>query len=103
VQGDDVAARLGIRLRQLAEEAAGPDDTVIKSLGDAVMCHSPEPVIAPERLSRLFLVGKTEHLFPRLRGGRKMVRRSSTRVTSTGPRSTSPPESRCLLHRASCS
>jgi adenylate cyclase len=69
VHGDDVAARLSIRLCQLAEDAGGPEDVVIKSIGDAVMCRSPEPVVALEWLSRLFLAAEAEHLFPRLRGG----------------------------------
>jgi adenylate cyclase len=69
VHGDDVAAELAIRLHDLAEEVAGPDDVVIKSIGDAVMCRSDDPRAALEWLGRVFTASESEHHFPRLRAG----------------------------------
>lgn len=69
MHGDDVAARLAIRLRDLAHIAQGPEDLIIKSIGDAVMCHSPDPQAALEWQARLFLAAEAEHQFPHLRAG----------------------------------
>lgn len=69
VHGDDVAARLAIRLRDMARDCAGERDVVIKSIGDAVMCRSDEPSAALLWLDRLFAAGDREHQFPHLRAG----------------------------------
>jgi len=67
--GDDVAARLAITLHDLARSAAGPNDRIIKSIGDAVMCKSADPRSSLEWQGRLFdAVASEEHLLE-LRAG----------------------------------
>jgi class 3 adenylate cyclase/YHS domain-containing protein len=67
--GDDVAARLAITLHDLAGNAAGPKDRIVKSIGDAVMCQSADPRSSLEWHARLFdAVAAEEHLLE-LRAG----------------------------------
>lgn len=51
--GDEAAADLAAEFQQLARAALGPDDRLVKSIGDAVMLVSPEPESALGLVQRL--------------------------------------------------
>jgi adenylate cyclase len=67
--GDDVAARLAITLHELAQAVAGPEDRIIKSIGDAVMCRSTHPQASLEWHARLFEAVAAEDELLELRAG----------------------------------
>lgn len=67
--GDDEAADLVERFVGVAREAAGPEDRLVKSMGDAVMLVSPGPRSAIGLVTRLLVQCNTASDFPRVRGG----------------------------------
>lgn len=65
--GDDVAARLSIRLVEMARACVGADGEMVKSIGDAVLCRVPAPSDAVTTLGRLWSEADHEEHFPHLR------------------------------------
>lgn len=53
VHGDEVAADLAGRLVECAQQALGPGDRVVKSIGDAVMCAAVDPEAGIRLVQRL--------------------------------------------------
>src|SRR5688572_24097578 len=52
--GDDEAVATLERFRDITREALGPSDTLVKTIGDAVMLAFPDPGSAVAALRRLF-------------------------------------------------
>lgn len=67
--GDHTAARLSIRLSEIAAEVTGAADELVKSIGDAVMVRSPEPRQMLGLIGRIWELCDREPRFPRLRAG----------------------------------
>jgi adenylate cyclase len=67
--GDEQAADLAERFVMLTQEALGPDDRLIKSIGDAVMVTSPTPATGLETLGRLLAGCRATPDFPIPRAG----------------------------------
>ena len=67
--GDPTAARLAIRLVELAHQAAQDDVKVIKGLGDAVLVQSRTIDDAIQWLAALWELVDDEMAFPSLRAG----------------------------------
>ncbi|MDB4993776.1 MAG: family 3 adenylate cyclase [Myxococcaceae bacterium] len=69
IHGDDDAADLATRLAQLTRAALGPDDRLIKTIGDAVLVTCPDPKLAIGFVDRLLSRAMREPSFPALRAG----------------------------------
>lgn len=69
VHGDESAANLADRFVSLARSALGPDDQLVKCLGDAVMLTSPDPVAGVSLVGRLCAGTDAEDAFPVVRAG----------------------------------
>ena len=67
--GDFDAADVATRFAALARGALGPDDRLIKTIGDAVLVTSPEPGAALELVERLLAAAVAEKALPALRVG----------------------------------
>ena len=67
--GDEAAVNLAVRLEKIATASLGPGDRLVKSIGDEVMCASPDPLAAVELAARLLEAAGVEADFPLLRCG----------------------------------
>jgi len=65
--GDDVGARLSIRLVGMARGCVNDSGEVVKSIGDAVLCRVATPDDAITALSQLWSEADHEEHFPHLR------------------------------------
>jgi adenylate cyclase len=61
--------RIAAQLVELTKRASGPEDQLVKSMGDAVMCASTTPISALRMIARLFALASTQPVFPLLRAG----------------------------------
>ncbi len=68
-QGDFDAADVATRFAALARGALGPEDRLIKTIGDAVLVTSPEPGAALELVERMLASAAAEKTLPALRVG----------------------------------
>ena len=69
MHGDEQAADLAERFVAVTRDAIGPDDRLIKSIGDAVMFTSPAPDVALASLERLIAGCRASSSFPVPRAG----------------------------------
>ena len=69
VHGDKDAAELAARFVELAKASLGPGDTLVKTLGDAVLARCATPASAVAFLMALFRRADREPDFPQLRAG----------------------------------
>lgn len=69
IHGDVAGADLAEKFAELAVHSAGPDDRLVKSIGDEVMLVSASPVDALRMVSRLCRIAGAEADFPLLRAG----------------------------------
>lgn len=69
VHGDEEAVGLLDRFVMLVNAALGDDDRLVKTIGDAVMVVSLEPLGGVELVQRLFVACSAEHDFPLPRAG----------------------------------
>lgn len=67
--GDEIAGDVADRLVGFARHALGPGDHLVKSIGDAVMCASPDPRAALDFVTRFVRAAADQAEFPLLRGG----------------------------------
>ena len=67
--GDEDAVALATRFTELARAALGPNDRLIKTIGDAVLVTSPDPKAALGMIDRLLGRTAREPSFPSLRAG----------------------------------
>jgi class 3 adenylate cyclase/YHS domain-containing protein len=67
--GDFDAADMATRFAALARAALGPDDRLIKTLGDAVLVTSPTPGEALDLVDRLFSSAEGDRRLPAMRAG----------------------------------
>ncbi len=67
--GDDEAVRTLGRFRTLTNGALGPDDVLVKTIGDAVMLAFPDPERAVAGLRRLFDAALGDATLPLIRAG----------------------------------
>jgi adenylate cyclase len=67
--GDAVAVATLARFRALVDAALGPEDVVVKTIGDAVMLACATPLDAARALVRLFGAVEADDGLPLLRGG----------------------------------
>jgi class 3 adenylate cyclase/YHS domain-containing protein len=68
-QGDEDAAALATRFTRLARECLGPDDRLVKSIGDAVLVTSPEAASGVALVERVLTEAAADPRFPSLRAG----------------------------------
>ena len=69
VHGDLIAVELAERLVEVATAALGPGDRLVKSIGDAVMLASDDPVDAVRAVGAICSSLDEEQAFPVLRAG----------------------------------
>ncbi len=69
VHGDHVAAQFAVDFADMATAARGPDDDLIKTMGDAVMVASADGLAALAFLRRLGVAAARAEGFPMLRAG----------------------------------
>jgi adenylate cyclase len=67
--GDDEAAATLTRFRRIATSALGPNDVLVKTIGDAVMLAFAEPADAAPALRRLFDAALADPVMPLIRAG----------------------------------
>jgi class 3 adenylate cyclase len=67
--GDDEAVATLARFRQLTGDALGPDDALVKTIGDEVMLAFAGPAEAVTGLRRLFEATRSDESLPLARGG----------------------------------
>lgn len=67
--GDVDAANLAERFAALARASLGPHDTLVKTIGDAVLVMAEDPQSALGFLRRLFVAAEEVPAFPALRAG----------------------------------
>lgn len=67
--GDEQAADLAEKFVALTQQALGPDDRLVKSIGDAVMLASPSPAAGLEVVGRLLTACHDASGFPIPRAG----------------------------------
>lgn len=67
--GDDEAVATLTRFRRIAESALGPNDVLVKTIGDAIMLACPEPADAAAALRRLFDAALADPAMPLMRAG----------------------------------
>jgi class 3 adenylate cyclase len=67
--GDDEAVATLARFKQMASGALGPNDVLVKTIGDAVMVAFESPTTAVSSLRRLFEAARVEPTMPLMRAG----------------------------------
>jgi adenylate cyclase len=67
--GDELAARLAIRLADIADGACQPGDRLVKSIGDAVLCLSDSPETGLRLAAAIVQATTLEPSFPAVRTG----------------------------------
>jgi adenylate cyclase len=67
--GDTTAADVAERLVTLSESVLGPEDRLVKTLGDAVLLTSPDALSGITLLQRLFEACEADVRFPDVRAG----------------------------------
>jgi class 3 adenylate cyclase/YHS domain-containing protein len=67
--GDEEAASLATRFAELTRSALGPEDRLIKTIGDAVLVTSPNAASAITMIERLLTRTVREPEFPAIRAG----------------------------------
>ena len=69
MHGDEQSADLAERFVSVTRKSIGPDDRLIKSIGDAVLFTSPTPAVALVSLERLMTECRASTSFPIPRAG----------------------------------
>jgi adenylate cyclase len=68
-KGDEDAAHLATRFARLTHSLLGPDDRLVKTLGDAVLVTSPNAAAGIALVERLLTEAAADPRFPSLRAG----------------------------------
>ncbi len=68
-KGDEDAADVATRFAKLARGALGPGDSLVKTIGDAVLMTAPDPTSGVELVERLLTEVAAEPGLPSLRAG----------------------------------